>query len=85
MRSVIESVFRSLRYRESWGAAFPEELPQQVLEQLVDDSPRQVWQELEDACAKAAIAGRKQLLLEDLSPRESKSRSSGIGFLADIR
>jgi hypothetical protein len=82
MRFVINSVFGSIRRRESWGRLFPEQLPDEVFRQLVDSPPRQVWQALEDACARAAIAGRRHLFAEDVVPWVVGSRR-GIGFLAD--
>lgn len=81
MTAVINSVFHALRKREPWGQVFPERLPEEVLEQLVDSSPREVWQALEDACARAASDGRRHLVARDVQLRATPA-SPGIGFLA---
>ncbi|WP_427913906.1 AAA family ATPase [Ramlibacter sp. MMS24-I3-19] len=81
MAAVIQSVFRSLRHQESWGRVFPEVLPSEVIARLFNDSPRSVWQSLEDACAKAAAAGRRYLVAQDVTPNRPKA-SRNIGFLA---
>ena len=82
MAAVIGSVYKSLRRREPWGTVFPERLPDDVAKQLADSSPRDVWQALEDACARAAVAGRRHLLAEDVVPKP-KCAAPGIGFLAE--
>lgn len=81
MTAIINSVFHALRNREPWGRVFPERLPEEVLEQLVDRSPREVWQALEDACARAASDGRRHLVARDVQLRATPA-SPGIGFLA---
>lgn len=81
MTAVVSSVFKSLRRRESWGEVFPENLPCEVATALADSSPRDVWQALEDACARAAVAGRRHLLREDVVPRQ-RIVAPGMGFLA---
>jgi hypothetical protein len=82
MAAVIVSVFKSLREGEPWGRVFPEILPYEVVDQLLDSTPRQVWQALEDACSRAAAAGRRRLVAEDVVPI-AKTAPRSIGFLGN--
>lgn len=78
---VVQSVYRSLRGQELWAQAFPESLPQPVLDALIDRSAREVRQTLEDACASAVADGRRHLRVADI-PAPAQHRKQPIGFLS---
>jgi ATP-dependent Lon protease len=77
---VVQSVYRALRIQELWARGFPERVSLEVVEALIDRSAREVRQALEDACANAVAAGRRELRLEDV-PNPLKSRDRSIGFV----
>jgi hypothetical protein len=80
MRSVILSVWRALREAEQWANAFPEAMPEDFTAELIGLTPRAVRQSIEDACMRAALAGRRILRTADLE-RVAPLRSRAMGFL----
>ena len=80
LRAVAVSVFREMRTTQPWAAAFEWGLPEEVLDALTQRSPREIRQALEDACANAALDGRRRLTMQDLPPRQTGVKRS-VGFL----
>lgn len=80
MRAVALSVFREMKTTQPWAAAFEWGLPEEVLDALTQRSPREIRQALEDACANAAMNGRRRLTMQDLPPRQTGVKRS-VGFL----
>ncbi|MDR6766499.1 ATP-dependent Lon protease [Acidovorax delafieldii] len=80
MRAVALSVLRDMRTTQPWAAAFEWGLPEEVLDALTQRSPREIRQALEDACANAAMNGRRRLTMQDLPPRQRGVKRS-TGFL----
>lgn len=76
---IAQSVYKSLRQRETWAQAFPEHLPDDVRKALASRPSREVWQSLEEACASAVSDGRRVLLVTDLPQQRHATRRS-IGF-----
>lgn len=77
---VVRSVYRALREREPWARSFPEKLPGAVLDGLLGRTARELWQALEDACAAAVAAGRRELQIQDVPALRSRPKRS-IGFV----
>jgi len=80
MRAVTLSVFREMRTTQPWAAAFDSRLPDDVLDTLTERTPREIRQALEDACANAAMDGRRELTIQDLPARQTGTKRS-MGFL----
>lgn len=76
---IAQSVYKSLRQRETWAQAFPEHLPDDVRKALASRPSREVWQSLEEACASAVSNGRRVLLVTDLPQQRHEPRRS-MGF-----
>lgn len=78
MRVVANSVYRSLLAKEPWGEAFNSKLSEDVLDKISEMTPRDARKSIEQACAISASAGRREILVEDISSIIKKSKS--IGF-----
>lgn len=76
---IAQSVYKSLRQRETWAQAFPEQLPDAVCKTLASRASREVWQALEEACANAVSDGRRELLAKDVPNQRHEARRS-MGF-----
>lgn len=81
MPAVIESVYRSLRASEPWGAAFDAELSSAVMDALSAHTPRDIWKLLSDACANAAGEGRRVLIPKDLPTGSRQLTGRKMGFV----
>jgi len=83
MRLVVESVNRELLAAEDWSAVFDPTLPEPMLAELQDGTPREIKQRLEDAYACAALEGRCHLIVDDLNRvhRASTEKPCSIGFI----
>lgn len=87
--AIARSVYAQLHARESWGAVYPETLPEEVLAVLGTYTPRELSGLLQGAVAHAAVRGRRRLLREDVvaqSKAIAERRRRGkakqhIGFL----
>lgn len=75
-RKVIASVYSSLLTQEPWGDAFPKTLPESVIDRLCGESPRAMKMVLANACANAALDGRRELSPADVE----LSRERRFGF-----
>ena len=74
-RIIVRSVYQKLREENDWGSVM-KELDEPVVECLLDRTPRQMYQALEDACANAAEQQRTYLLPEDVPPQAQSSRKT---------
>lgn len=81
MHAVISSVFREMRATEEWAQAFDEFLPGEIVTALAGRTPREIRQDIEEACAQAAAQGRKTLRAADLPARELSTRRVAMGFV----
>jgi len=81
MPAVVRSIHQDLLRWSPWAGAFENELPNAVLTRFADVAPRQVHQTLRGAYARAALAGRRQLCVDDIHVPKQTSRSRPIGFI----
>lgn len=84
-RAIGQSVWKSIVTKTlPRGHKFPAELSEELLDSVSNLSPRVMRKALTFAASQAALAGRQQVLGEDLSQGgkryEAKSTSRGIGF-----
>lgn len=81
MPAVVASIHRELVSNADWGGWF-EPLSAEVLAALTALSPREVRRAIEDAYANAACAGRRVVVLADVSNnRSSGNQRRQIGFI----
>jgi ATP-dependent Lon protease len=78
---IARRIYRRMVDGAQWGSVFPGELSDELAESLSTMSPRDVEKALHLAFGRAALAGRNQLLREDLQLPEPASRRL-IGFLS---
>ncbi len=83
MQAIARSIYRVMRRTQAWTTPFCDELPLDVLEQLADATPRQLYRALEDAHARAAENGRLHLLPEDIAIPQGNHDNARrkIGFI----
>jgi ATP-dependent Lon protease len=80
MRSVITSVYESLRRAKPYGVLLQQELDDGVINALTHLMPRGVRQTLEDAMLKAIMADRKFIIVDDLITGKKKGKQN-VGFI----
>jgi len=87
-RLIAESVWEAIFKRDlPKGHSFPEQLPEEVLEEMSRVSPRVMRKQLTAAAAKAAFEGRQSLSKSDLdagSKRYAPQGGTRIGFMKDV-
>jgi ATP-dependent Lon protease len=72
-------IYRELRAEHGWGRAFPESLDGETLARVARLKPREMRRVLLAAFGNAKLAGRSELLPDDVSD-ERIARKSRIGF-----
>jgi ATP-dependent Lon protease len=80
MRSVITSVYESLRRAKPYGVLLQQELDDGVINALTHLMPRGVRQTLEDAMLKAIMADRKFIIVNDMITGKRKVKQN-VGFI----
>ena len=83
MPAISRSIYRVMRSTQPWAAPFSEELPEDVLERLIEATPRQLYRALEDAHARAAEDGRLHLLPKDIAIQQTGRDGTArrLGFI----
>lgn len=84
MRAVIDSIHRELLSKAEWGAWFEQPLRAEVITALSVLSPREVSHAIEETYARAATAGRRFVVRDDV-PRVGSRREQRhpVGFIHD--
>ena len=77
-RVICTAIYREIRESHVWGQPFPDVPADDVLDVLVQVSPREVNQILVDAFGSAKMAKRQELKTEDFAPVEAKKRPMGF-------
>lgn len=83
MPVIIQSIYSDLLAKESWGKAFAPTLAGDLLSNAFNGiAPRDARQIIETACARAVVAGRRQITLADISSdiRSVDRKYKRIGF-----
>jgi ATP-dependent Lon protease len=78
-RRIAQGLYREIREAHKWGRDFPEQVDEAVLERLAGIAPREMRRALTGAFGNAKLAGRTELIAEDLLADRSFRRSR-IGF-----
>ncbi len=76
---IARSIYRELRAAHDWGKGFPEAPPEAVVEKLAALTPREMRRTVRAAFGNAKIAGRHELLPEDVQDARGVRRQR-IGF-----
>lgn len=77
-RRIALALYREIRGAHDWGRRFPEAPSEAVLERLAELSPRQMRRAVQAAFGNAKVAGRDELVAEDV--QDTRSRRPRIGF-----
>jgi ATP-dependent Lon protease len=78
-RRIAQGLYRDIRGAHAWGKKFPEELDGGVLQKLASIAPREMRRALMGAFGNAKLAGRTELLADDLMLERTFKRQR-IGF-----
>ncbi len=76
---IARSIYRELRDEHGWGKLFPEEPERSMLEKVAQLRPREMRRVLLAAFGNAKLAGRHDVLAEDVTA-DRAARKSRIGF-----
>lgn len=86
LSAIVESVFKSLLESNEWGLKFNRQLPEEIISQLQNDTPREIRKRLFKGCARAASRAQDneniQLCSSDFD--KPKTLKRGIGFLTGM-
>ena len=75
---IVQNIYVDLLETKAWGFRFSIRLRSDVLQSLSSRTPREVKSALMTGCARALLAGRNHLRLQDLDPPPPAPRR--IGF-----
>ena len=78
-RAIARNLYLSIRSEHGWGARFDVEPSDELLEQLAELAPREMRRALMTGFGNARLAGRGEILSDDL-PRAGSGKSK-MGFL----
>ncbi|HUL68204.1 MAG TPA: AAA family ATPase [Burkholderiaceae bacterium] len=78
-RRIASCIYRELREEHSWGRLFPDELNADALDRVAKLKPREMRRVLLTAFGNAKLAGRHEVLGDDIS-EERIARKARIGF-----
>jgi ATP-dependent Lon protease len=78
-RRIAASIYRELRHEHAWGRQFPESLGADALDRLAKLKPREMRRVLLAAFGNAKLAGRSEVLAEDIT-EERIAKKPRIGF-----
>ena len=78
-RRIAACIYRELRDEHSWGRLFPADLDSDALDRVAKLKPREMRRVLLTAFGNAKLAGRHEVLADDISD-ERIARKSRIGF-----
>ena len=78
-RRIAQAIYRDIRTEHDWGRRFPAEPCAQVLDRMSSLSPREMRRLINKAFGNASLAGRGELLAEDIEDARVRTKSR-IGF-----
>ena len=78
-RRIATCIYRELREEHSWGRLFPTELNADALDRIAKLKPREMRRVLLTAFGNAKLAGRHEVLADDIS-EDRIARKARIGF-----
>ncbi len=78
-RRIAQNLYREIRGAHAWGARFPEQLDEPVLDRLASVAPREMRRTLLGAFGNAKLAERSEIEAGDLQTERS-ARRQRIGF-----
>ena len=78
-RRIATVIYREIRTEHDWGRRFPAEPGAQVLDRMSSLSPREMRRLINKAFGNASLAGRDELLPEDVEDARARTKSR-IGF-----
>lgn len=81
MPQIVASIHRQLRERAPWSKSFGQDLPDAVISALSFATPREITRLLEDAYARAAMCGRRELQASDVPSTATSARHRRVGFI----
>lgn len=84
IRGIAQNVYEKLCKEASWGGFFDAQLDDNVLDVLMDYSPRELKRVLLDALGAAAKFRRPKIVVEDVSAEPSSCRKWSIGFVYNM-
>jgi len=76
---IARSIYDELRNEHAWGRAFPDELGGESLDRLGRMKPREMRRMMLAAFGNAKLAGRNEVLPEDIADDRS-AKKARIGF-----
>lgn len=78
-RRIASTIYREIRALHDWGLRFPGEPAPLVLDRMASLSPREMRRLINKAFGNASLAGRDQLLPEDIDDKRALKKAR-IGF-----
>jgi ATP-dependent Lon protease len=78
-RRIAASIYREVRNAHDWGRQFPDSPSEATLERLAELAPREMKRAVQSAFGTAKLAGRDEMLPEDVRDNRG-GRRSRIGF-----
>ena len=78
-RRIAQRLYREIRESHGWGARFPEQPEDPVVDRLASVAPREMRRALMGAFGNAKLAGRAEIAASDL-PADRSARRQRIGF-----
>jgi len=78
-RRIAACIYRELREEHSWGKLFPDELETDALDRVAKLKPREMRRVMLAAFGNAKLAGRHEVLADDISD-DRIARKTRIGF-----
>ncbi len=89
--NVLQSIYKKMRKEQIWGAQFTEQLPENVIDKVINSglAPRLIQRELISACGRVALtkprtngdSSRYELSPDDFQPRSTGEREIRMGFI----
>jgi ATP-dependent Lon protease len=77
-RAIALSIYSDIRTAHDWGKQFPENPENNALEKLASLPPREMRRSLQAAFGNAKLAGRSELVADDI--HDARARKQRIGF-----
>lgn len=78
-RRIATNIYREIRGEHDWGARFPSQPGEDLLEAMASLSPREMRRLIHKGFGNASLAGRDEMLPEDVLERRA-ARKPRIGF-----
>jgi ATP-dependent Lon protease len=75
---IAASIYAEIRNAHDWGRQFPDALSESALDKLASLPPREMRRAIQAAFGTAKLAGRAEVLADDI--QDTRSRKQRIGF-----